>query len=158
MQQSEDIQLNPVIEPIPVEFTMDTIGWKILFFLIFIAVLYGVYKFFVHYKNNQYRRDAIARIQAIDTDSGISVPEFINRIMFQIKQTALHTFGRKKVASLDGEQWLEFLDNSAKNTNFDQYHDVILRAVYKEEYSQNSNFNKKVFINSTIKWIKHHAR
>jgi len=78
--------------------------------------------------------------------------------MFQVKLTALHTFGRKKVASLEGEQWLQFLDKSVKNSNFDQYHDVIFRAVYKDEFLPSSDFNKEVFINSTIKWIKNHAR
>ena len=158
MQQSENIQLNPVIEPYPVPFTMDTIGWKILFFLLFIVIVFIAYKFFMYYKSNQYRREAIAKIQSISTNSEISIFEFINRVMFQVKLTALHTFGRKKVASLEGEQWLQFLDKSVKNSNFDQYHDVIFRAVYKDEFLPSSDFNKEVFINSTIKWIKNHAR
>ena len=158
MQETDNIQLNPVFEPVPVGFTMDTIGWKILFFLLFITILYGVYKFYLHYRSNQYRRDAIARIKSISTGSEITIPELITRVMFQVKQTALHTFGRKKVASLDGEQWLQFLDKSVKGSDFNQYHDVILSAVYRNEFLKNSNFNRDEFIRLTIKWIEHHAR
>ena len=158
MQEQQDIQLKPLIEPTPVEFTMDTIGWKMLFFVLLISVLYGIYKCYLHYKSNQYRRDAIVKIAAIESDSELSIPEFITQIMFQIKQTALFAFGRKKVASLEGNQWLQFLEENAKGASFSKYQNAISEAIYKDEVSEESNFNKEEFVKTSINWIRNHAR
>lgn len=158
MQQTEPIQLSPIIEPTPVEFSMDTIGWKFLFVLLIIIALYFIYKYYLHYKNNRYRREAITRIQLINSNNEITIVELITQIMFQVKQSALFTFGRKKVASLKGESWFTFLDKSAKGSNFSFYGAVITDAVYKEKILKNSNFNKEEFIKMSINWIKNHAR
>ncbi len=158
MQEQYSIQLKPVIEPTPAAFSMDTIGWKFLLFVLLFGILYAIYKFFIHYKSNQYRREAIAKIQSINANSEITIPNLITLVMIQIKQTALRTFGRKKVASMEGEQWLQFLDNSAKSSNFNQYQDVILKAIYKNEFLDNSDFKKGDFVNLSLKWIKEHAR
>jgi len=158
MQEQQDIQLKPLIEPTPVEFTMDTIGWKVLFVLIAMMVLYAIYKYYLHYKSNQYRRDAIAKITVIQSNPELSLPVFITQIMFQLKQTALYAFGRKKVASLEGNQWFQFLEENAKGVNFNNYQNAISEAIYKDEVSEESNFNKEEFVKTSINWIRNHAR
>jgi len=158
MQEQQDIQLNPIIEPTPVEFSMDTIGWKVLFVLLTMMVLYAIYKYYLFYKSNQYRRDAIAKIIVIQSNSELSLPVFITQIMFQIKQTALYAFGRKKAASLEGNQWFQFLEENTKGVNFNKYQNAISEAIYKDEVSEESNFNKEEFVKTSINWIRNHAR
>ena len=157
MEEVENIKLNPLMEPSPVAFSMDTIGWKILFAQLLIIILYSAYKFYLHYKHNKYRRLAVAKIIEISQLSDNEMPSMISQIMFQIKQTALLTFDREKVASLEGNQWLQFLQQTAKDVHFVEYKDVIISSVYKGEVSSEVDFDKNDFVKNSIKWIKKHA-
>lgn len=158
MQEIDNIALNPIIEAVPVQFTMDTLGWKVLFFLIIISLLFGIYSYYLHYLKNKYRRDAISKIQTIIVDSNTSMPSLITQVMFQLKQTALISFGRKKVASLEGEEWLTFLDKSVKGVHFNKYQEIISLAVYKGTIHKEVSFDKDIFIKSSLLWIRKHAR
>jgi len=157
MEQTENIKLSPLMEPSPVAFSMDTIGWKILFALILMILLYIVYKYYLHYKHQKYRRKAVSKILEINQLPNQEIPSIITQIMFQIKQTALQTYGRTKVASLVGNKWLQFLDETAKDVRFSDYKDIIHSAVYKDEISSGVNFDKNDFMKNSIKWIKTHA-
>ncbi len=157
MQELEDIQLNPIIEPTRVPFSFDAIGWKILIVFIILLTIYLLYKYYLNFKKNQYRRDAVFKISEIQNNSENSITEIVKQTMFQIKLTALETFGRNKVASLEGINWLQFLNESGKNTNFELYQEEIINAVYQDEFIENSNFNKDEFTKTSIKWIKNHA-
>ena len=159
MQETEEtIVLKPIIEPIPIDFTMETLGWKVLFMLLIFFVLYSAYKYYLHYRNNKYRRDAISKIQSIVLESNTSIPSLITQVMYQLKQTALISFGRKKVASLEGEEWLSFLDKSVKGVQFNKYQEIISLAVYKELFKDKIPFDKDIFIKSSLHWIRKHAR
>ena len=158
MQETENIQLNPLMEPSPVPFTFDALGWKILLVLLVLSVIYFSFKYYQFYKKNQYRRDAIHRISEIQLNPENTILEIVKQTMFQLKLTALETFGRNKVASLEGDHWLNFLNESGKDTNFIPYQEVIINAIYQDEYQDKSNFNKEEFSKTSIKWIKSHAR
>jgi hypothetical protein len=157
MEPTENIQLSPLMEPGPVAFSMDTIGWKILFVLLLIIIMYSVYKFYLHYKHNKYRRTAVAKIIEISQLPDNELPSIITQIMFQIKQTALQTYGREKVAALQGDQWLQFLEETANGVRFLVYKEGIMNSVYKGEISSEVVFDKNDFVKNSIKWIKSHA-
>jgi len=157
MQQTENIQLMPIIEAEPMMFTMDTIGWKVLFFLLFLTVVFIVYNYYMHYKNNAYRRDAILKISEMALNDTISKSDLITQTMFQIKQTALQSYNKKTVASLEGIKWLQFLDAKVKGNIFSKYQNIINDAVYKNEFKNKNDFNRDEFINMSINWIKKHA-
>jgi uncharacterized protein DUF4381 len=157
MQQNENIPLKPIIEADPVAFTFDTVGWKVLFFLLICLIIYISYRYYIHYKNNQYRRDAIASISNISLNKNLSMATLITSILFQLKQTAVNTYGRKTVASLEGSNWLQFLDDKVNGINFKKDKTVILNAVYRSEFEESSNFNKDNFIRMSKKWIEKHA-
>ena len=78
--------------------------------------------------------------------------------MLLLKQTALHSYERKEVASLNGEQWILFLDKKVKGSDFNKIQKVIIKAVYQNKFDVNSNFNKERFITLSKNWIKNHAR
>ena len=77
--------------------------------------------------------------------------------MFELKQTALQSYDRKTVAALEGEKWLQFLDKTIKQSTFSKHHDIIAKAIYKDEFKKNDNFNLNDFADMSIKWIKNHA-
>ncbi len=157
MLQNEKIQLNPIIDADPVQFTMDTIGWKILIVLLFSALLVIIYKYYLHFKKNEYRRVAVSKIKELSLDNKSSMSFLISQIMFELKQTALQSYDRKTVAALEGEKWLQFLDKTIKQSTFSKHHDIIAKAIYKDEFKKNDNFNLNEFADMSIKWIKNHA-
>ncbi|WP_033956134.1 DUF4381 domain-containing protein [Psychroserpens jangbogonensis] len=157
MSQDENIKLNPLIEADPIPFTMDTIGWKIMFVMLLILIVYLSYRYYVKYKRNAYRREAIFEIQSMINGNPNTTASSISQIMFLLKQTALESYDRKKVASLEGEKWLTFLDSKLNQTGFIKHHDVISSAIYKNEFNDTNSFNLKSFSNMSINWIKKHA-
>jgi hypothetical protein len=157
MLQDQDIKLNPIIIPDPIPFTMDTLGWKILFLLLFLLILYIAYKYYIKYKQNGYRREAVSQIQNLITNNKNTASTTISQTMFILKQTALQTYNRKQVASLEGENWLVFLDSKWNHSEFIKYKDVIASAVYKNEFNNSGHFEVTEFANNSINWIKHHA-
>ena len=157
MLQNEKIQLNPIIDADPVQFTMDTIGWKIVIALLLSAMVVMIYKYYLHYKKNAYRRVAVSKIKELSQDSKSSMSFLISQIMFELKQTALQSYDRKTVAALEGEKWLQFLDKTIKHSTFSKHHDIIASAIYKDEFVKNDTFNLNEFSEMSINWIKKHA-
>jgi len=136
---------------------MDTIGWKILFVLLFLAMALLIYKYFLLFKKNAYRRVAVSKIKELSLDNKSSMNFLISQIMFELKQTALQSYDRKTVAALEGEKWLQFLDKKIKQSYFIKHHDIIVSAVYKDEFTENDRFNLNDFADKSINWIKNHA-
>ena len=157
MLQDNTIELSPIIEATPVAFTFDAIGWKVLFFLLFLTMLFFIYKYHLHYKKKQYRRDAIKNINTLNSTKNISINELVSGIMFQLKQTALHTYNKQAVASLKGTNWLQFLDKKVKGSHFLKDQKTITDAVYKDTYNASNQFNPDHFVKMSLKWIKNHA-
>ncbi|GGZ91717.1 DUF4381 domain-containing protein [Algibacter mikhailovii] len=157
MQQDQNIELSPIITPDPIPFTMDTIGWKILFIVLACLILFIAYTYYKKYKQNAYRRTAISNIQKLMHSKENTISTNIVQIMFLLKQTALQTYSRKQVASLEGENWLNFLDSKLNQAVFIKYKTSIASAVYKGEYTNSDSFKMDEFASNSIKWIKHHA-
>lgn len=157
MVQDQDIALNPIIIPDPIPFTMDTFGWKFLFVILFLLLLFFAYKFYIKYRQNAYRREAVIQIQKLITNNDKALHVTIAQIMFLLKQTALQTYGRKLVASLEGDKWLTFLDSKLHQSIFMQHKEVIAAAIYKNEFNKSNAFKITDFANNSINWIKHHA-
>jgi ABC-type transport system involved in Fe-S cluster assembly fused permease/ATPase subunit len=155
MNESENISLQPLIEADPVPFTMETLGWKILLFIIIAIVLFLIFKFYKNYKKNQCRRDAISKINKLNTDLNDS--EFITQTMFYLKQTALKTYDRKVVAALNGEHWLSFIDEKVKTVNFLKDKELIASAIYENKLNIGDDFNREAFKSQSIKWIRNHV-
>ena len=132
MRQNQEIQLNPIIDADPVQFTMETIGWKILLALLLSSLVVLIYTYYLRYKKNEYRRVAISKIKELSMDKTSWMRDIISKIMFELKQTALQTYDRKTVAALEGTKWLQFLDKTLKQPNFSKHNDIIINAVYKD--------------------------
>ena len=67
--QENELELRSIIEPDPIAFTFDTLGWKIILALFILLSLFLAYKLLIKYKKNQYRRDAVKEIEAIITNN-----------------------------------------------------------------------------------------
>ncbi|MCG2461708.1 DUF4381 domain-containing protein [Flavobacteriaceae bacterium F89] len=156
--QSEDVQLDDIMEPPPIPFSFDTVGWKVVFSLLGLVLLYIAYKIYLRYKSQQYRRDAVSAIEGMGKDSDMPDSTFVSKVLFLIKQTALRSYNRIDVAALNGKEWLLFLDQRVSGVNFIKYKEAITSAAYKDELDPDAKFDKGDFARMSIKWIEKHAR
>ncbi len=112
--------LHDIILPAPVGWAPQTAGWWILAVLLGALAVWSVRSLFLRKKRNRYRkraRERLDRIEAALADPATRV-RAIGRLPVLIKQTALDFRPRVEVASLSGEPWLRFLDDSYGGTGF----------------------------------------
>ncbi len=157
LAQENQLELGEILEAEPIPFTFDTLGWKIVFVFLLLIIAYVFYKLYLKYKSNQYRRDAVAEMEILKANQEISESSFITQSVVILKRIALLTYKREDVASLQGENWLRFLDGKVSNINFTKYTKEIENAVYQDISDPSSDFNKDEFFTMSIKWIKNHA-
>lgn len=155
--QSSELELGAILEPEPISFSFNTIGWKILLVLLIFLIIYVGYRIFVTYRNNKYKRNAVAEIEALVKNNEQPLNSFITSVLIILKQTALQSYTRVEVASLQGDEWLSFLDEKVPCSNFTAYKTAITDAIYSKTLLTKADFNKEEFTQLTIKWIKKHA-
>lgn len=101
--------LAPVPEPDPVSMVPQTAGW-IWLGLVLLAVLAAIiWRIRIHRKKNAYRRQALEELKTSSDPAGIAQI---------LRRTALVAYPRANVASLNGDAWLVFLDNSYNGNGF----------------------------------------
>ena len=153
---SEDLQGMNLVElfdelvqpdaPEPISMWPQTVGWLWLLFFVVALVVFIVWRWLRWRKATAYRRVALKELQLVGND-----PVAISNIL---RRTALAGFARQRVAGLYGEEWLAFLDKTAKGASFanSQTGQTLARApyVYQEPDPQLSNM--------AANWIKTHRQ
>lgn len=102
MKASALSQLHDFYQPPPPSWTPQTVGWYVLFGLLCLLAVWIAWRIFARWKRNRYRREALRELQHAD----------ISAIPVLLKRTALAAWPRERVASLSGEPWLQFLDQT----------------------------------------------
>ncbi|MBB3699748.1 DUF4381 family protein [Flammeovirga yaeyamensis] len=154
---SDSTQLaNQVLDFIPpekVDMTPNAIGWWIIAGLVGLVVLVMIVKWYINYLNSTYRRTAIQQIDemiAQQTTSNDKVYH-INQIL---KRVALTTYSRTEVASLQGAEWVSFLNDHSKSKFNSQEEELMINAPYMKTEQIN---NVESLATSAKKWIKSHV-
>lgn len=127
-------------------------GWYLLVLLI-IAVLAAITIFAVrHYKNGHFKRQALRLLetyhQQYQQESNSQV--YAARVSELLKRVALVYFPRSKVASLQGDAWIEFLNQTAKGLHFESLRVELLEAPYQPLIKQDLT----LLFEMTRSWIK----
>jgi hypothetical protein len=155
--QAETIELEPLFEPNPGGFTFDTPAWQVLGMCLLAGVIFIIFQQFKRYSKNKYRREAIKALGEVEAALGDSQLDLaLNKVRIVLKQVAIFTFGRPKVAPLYGEDWIKFLESTGKNTSFSKYEGLLKSTVI--ETQETTNLRIKELITLSKKWIRTHAR
>ncbi len=141
-----DINLQNIYEPEAVQFSFDTIGWKIMAVILLLIVLTITFFVIKKYIKNKYRREAISRLTQTQS---------IQDILVIVKQVCMQTYGRQTTADLHGNQWFSFLDSKVKSSLFIPLEKEVLNALYQQK--EISLEVKNQLLSNSKKWIKTHA-
>ncbi len=112
--------IKEIILPEPVSYTPKTVGWWILFGVVGLLIAWWVWRRYVTWHRNRYRREALMELAEIEQQLN-QKPERIYALTAMsalVKRTAIHAFGRSSVAELSGKVWLEFLDKTGTTNDF----------------------------------------
>jgi hypothetical protein len=103
-------RLHDVIVPPPVPWWPPAPGWVVIGFLLTLVLVYWIIRAVRHWQSNSYRREALELLETAQS-SGAELATLIKRV-------ALSVYPRARVASLTGEQWLTFLDQTGQTDAF----------------------------------------
>lgn len=101
--------LHDIVLPSPVSvWPPDTGGLLLLGGLVLCAMLIG-FQYYLKYRHNRYRRAGLELLNSAATAQDVLVI---------LKRVALVAFPRERVASLYGNAWVEFLNETCSRTDF----------------------------------------
>ncbi len=148
-------QIDTLIEPDQILFSFDAPGWIVLFYassaIILILLIYWLYKYY----KNKYRRNAIALLKNLQNDAQQTAQQKVSFTHQLLKQICLSHYNRQELASLTGDEWLNFLNSKTRTPLFEQEN---------FEKAQEGLFRKDIpmdvvetFISQSTNWIKKHV-
>jgi len=137
--------LHGFYQPPSPAWTPQTIGWYVLFTIAALFLLWMIVHLVRRWFAGRYRREALRELALVP-------PEQFSALL---KRTALAAWPRNKVASLSGEPWLTFLNESADGNLFhcspaDGIEEIALRS------EALSSEDERSLRQTTAAWIRRH--
>lgn len=114
------VDLHDIVVPEPVSWMPATTAWYVLAAAVVVGLVWAFIVERRRYRANRYRREALARMDAIDaalTDPA-QRPEALASLPTITKQVVLAFSPREEVARLSGEPWLAYLDSTYEDDAF----------------------------------------
>jgi hypothetical protein len=135
LQQLRDIHLPRAIHMWPT-----APGWVVLYIAAFALMMYGIYFWYQSNKRRHTIKYTLRQLKQLQTLSQHN-PDNINiaaEISTLIRRTALYYFKRDAIAGLTGQEWLKFLNDSGKTTQFtDAAGQLLIDAPYRKQNDSN---------------------
>ncbi|KTC99835.1 DUF4381 domain-containing protein [Legionella erythra] len=145
-------QLRDIHLPAPVGWWPLAPGWYLLAAIALLGFLLLTGVVYRYYTNGRAKRQALKLLAVYQQDylregdsqaASAKVSELLRRV-------ALVYFPREKVASLQGEEWLAFLNQTGKNINFNAVRECLLELPYQRE----AEVNVKPLLARAKAWIQ----
>ena len=113
-------RLHDIVAPPPVSWWPPAPGWYVAAAVLLIAVAWLGYRRWRAYRANRYRRAALEELSSIArlVRDPSSRPEGLGALSALLKRVALSMWPRGDVASLSGDAWIRFLDETGNAPRF----------------------------------------
>jgi hypothetical protein len=156
--------LHDIVFPEPVSWVPQTVGWWAALVLVGLLLGWVGYATYNRWQANRYRRLALNQLRQIEAEL-CTLDRRVTALLelpVLMKQTVLACWKRSDVASLTGEDWLRFLDESYCGKGFTQGPGRLLPTLAYSPPStlhQLSNIGSdevKKLIVLIREWIQHH--
>ena len=151
--------LRDIALPEKISFWPPAMGFWILLGLVMIVLSYIALKKYKDWSMNAYRRAGLILLKELGDNFSVDNQEAtVENISLILKRVALVAYSREKVASLTGDAWLDFLNESYGGKEFLDHPAVLLKdASYhqrKENIVDENDVKKLLFLAQT--WITQH--
>jgi len=153
--------ISEVALPDSVSYFPQTSGWKIVGLAIFLWAVYKSYQATKQWWHNRYRRDALKKVEALlhqNTQAEVLGIDVLAELSVVLKATALQVYPRRQIAELSGAAWLQFLNQHAGYTAFDQSAMNLLSTFVYQKPSQVDEKALEHLAGQITTWIKQHPK
>lgn len=145
-------QLRDIHLPDPVGWWPLAPGWYILAALLLFGFFLMIRQAHLYYKNQLPKRQALKLLDNYQKEYALKKnnPLFSAKISELLRRVALVYYPRHQVAGLKGDDWINFLNQSAKDCDFNAVKELLTEAPYRsnEESSLTPLFKR------AKQWIK----
>ena len=107
--------MHELVTPAPVSMLPEGPGWWVLGSWLVLVAAILTRAFIDRRRRNRYRREAMARLDRIEAGAGDNPAAAARQVAVLLKQSALAAYPRADIAALYGEDWAQFLVESARN-------------------------------------------
>lgn len=151
--------IDEIILPSAISWWPNTIGWQLLAFLMMIFSVRYIHRKTQTWWSNRYRREVIAKLNALKKDSSNAIITGVEQLPFYLKATALQAYPRDQVAQLSGHDWIDFLNNTYGSVLFTEDLSEQLIAISYRPKSQWSLTEQECIhlVDTAILWVKNHV-
>ena len=147
LAQLKDINFPPAIGWWPL-----ARGWYLVMALIFILVVFFLYRAYQRYLNGRAKKQALNLLELYATQYAKEGTTQLTsaRISELLKRVALVYYPRQQVASIHGQDWIDFLNKTSKRLDFESVKTMLLDSPFK----LNEQINLNPLITLAKLWIK----
>ena len=143
-------RLHDIATPPPVPWWPPAPGWYVIGAIGLVLLGVGLWTAFDRRRRNRYRREALRELDR--TVHGPHAGRVI-AIAELLKRVALAAYPRDQVASLTGDEWLQFLDATGRTDAFTNGAGRVLGdALYRTE----APVDVPELVDAVRHWIRHH--
>lgn len=127
-------------------------GWYVLIALGLCLITIITYQLFKKYAHALAKKQALKLLAHYQKQyqQEHNVPLSSAKVTELLRRVALVYFPREQVASLQGEAWLQFLNQTGKGTNFNSVRKQLLEAPFQAD----NNIDLKPLFQQAQQWIK----
>jgi Domain of unknown function (DUF4381) len=146
-------QLNPLREPAAIGWWPLAPGWWLLIALVLVAAGLLIWWALKRYRSNAYRRAGIAQLAQIqshwerDGDNG----QCLTHTNALLKAVALRGFPHRDIASINGERWRDFL-----NQSLDEHAAFELDPLISQYRAEADAIDVGAHLAASARWISQH--
>lgn len=146
LQNLKDIALPSPISQWP------AYGWWLLLALVILGLIaVGIY-FWLRHRRLAYQREALTHLQTLENKRlDYSESELTTQVSELLKRVAMTREGRDQCASLSGDAWLTYLDQTGKTTDFTQ---GAGRALGSDQFNPATTVDLEGLFRVSHKWIQ----
>jgi hypothetical protein len=157
MQPADPLaELRDIHQPGMIETWPPAPGWWLLVLIALLAVIAGCAWLVRRWRANRYRREARAELHKLlnDWQAHQDDQAYLTALQQLLKRTALTSFPREAVASLTGEAWLQFLDQSTGTHDFSM---GVSETLIDGNYRADIEVDVPALQSAALSWINRHS-
>jgi hypothetical protein len=150
--------LHPLREPMAISWWPPAPGWWLLAILLLLAIAVGIYLLWRHYKANAYRRLAQQQLTLVvlQYEQHGDSARLAGELNGLLKSTALRCYPRRNIASLSGDAWRDFLNETVSTATTPLFSQNFDQAIYSATPEANE---VEQLLGAARTWIaKHRSR
>lgn len=136
-------------------------GWFLVFSLLILCLTIALYYGWRWYKNSLPKRHALRLLNTYFTHYQTNQNSQLAsaRVSEILKRVALVYFPREKVASLNGDAWIQFLNETGQGIDFNRVRDALLKLPYSGVHAENKKYEKiDPLFQSAKRWINQRSK